>query len=174
MAVVWPRVRRWPIFRPVRVDSIVAPVVRRTVCVFVAQRWGPAALREFSGPRRGRLIRPAMVHGSEQIPIGRRCMLMLDLLAGHRDAMLAGSINFNRSWTSVCATRAAVEAHAIESGVLNDGRVVRVVDYVDVHVVDVAVVKVAVVAPVAAVKADDRSPVNRIPDVGIILPSPVS
>src|SRR5260221_11024661 len=96
-----------------------------------------------------------MVHGSKQIPIGRRCMLMLDLLAGHSDAMLAGSINLNRRWTSVCGTRAAVEAHAIESGVFNDGRVVRVVDYVDVHVVDVVVVKVEVVAPVAAGKGDD-------------------
>src|SRR5882672_302015 len=42
--VVWPRIGRWPIFRPVRVDSIVAPVIRRTVCVFVAQRWSRAAV----------------------------------------------------------------------------------------------------------------------------------
>jgi len=116
-------------------------------------------------------------------------MLMLHLLAGHCDATLAGSSNFDGSWTSRCSARATVEAHAIEGSVLDHGGVVRVVDYSDVNVSRVAVVVVIVPAPVAAVKADAwiaeavvnaaieadyRSPITRMPDIGVILPSPVA
>src|SRR5215469_7030945 len=142
---------------------------------------------EFAGPRAGRNVRTAVVHRSEQRAVRSGRFLMLRLHGGHGNVTLVSSLQLLRSWTSRCATRTTVEAHAVDGRVVDDGCVVRVAHDGDVHVGHRAVVVVSATLPVtaeeagtgvaesvidSAIEANFRSPVAVVPDVQAVIPVP--
>src|SRR6266702_8069036 len=107
---------------------------------------------------------------------------MLRLLRGHRDMMPASRSHFARRRTNGCSARATVKADPV------DRRGVGVAHNRDVHVGHGAVVVVRAASPVAAeeadagvaeavvnaaIEADFRSPVARVPCIKAVFPSPV-
>src|SRR5215471_11048035 len=144
---------------------------------------------EFAGPRAGRDIRTAVVHRSEQRTVRSGRFLMLRLHGGHGNVTLVSSLQLLRSWTSRCATRTTVEAHAVDRRVVDDGCVVGVVHDGDIDVGHRAVVVVSASLPVtakeagtgvaesvvdSAIEANFRSPVAVVPNVEAVIPVPIA
>src|SRR5215472_5321297 len=109
---------------------------------------------EFAGPRAGRNVRTAVVHRSKQRAVRSCSFLMLRLHGGHGNVTLVSGLQLLRRWTSCCATRTAVEAHAVDRRVVvDDGCVVGVAHDGDVNIGHRAVVVVSATPPVTAEEA---------------------
>src|SRR5262245_30439815 len=108
---------------------------------------------EFTGPRAGGDVRTAVVHRSKQGAVRSGRFLMLCLNGGHRNVTLVSGLQLLRRWTSRCATRPTMEAHAVDRRVVNDGGVVGVAHDGDVDVGHRAVVVVGASLPVTAEEA---------------------
>src|SRR5215472_11537694 len=144
---------------------------------------------EFAGPRAGRDVRTAVVHRGEQRAVRSGGFLMPRLDGGHGNVTLVCGLQLLRCWTSRCATRATVEAHAVHGRVVDDGCVVGVAHDGDVNVGHRAVVVVSASLPVtaeeagtgvaesvvdSAIEANFRSPVAAVPNVEAVIPVPIS
>src|SRR5215470_14683563 len=106
---------------------------------------------EFAGPRAGRNVRTAVVHRGEQRAVRSCSFLMLRLHGGHGNMTLVCGLQLLRSWTSRCATRTTVEAHAVYRRVVVDhGSVECVAHDGDIDVGHRAVVVVSASLPVPA------------------------
>jgi hypothetical protein len=131
-----------------------------------------------------------MVYRSKQSAVCGRCLHVLVLFGCHAYVTLLLRRDFSLSWPRDCSVLAPVEADACVRGVLIDHRcVVDVVDYRRIYICDRAVIEIFATLPVAskeahtgipetivnpAVKANGRSPISRVPNVKVVLESPVS
>src|SRR5262249_57598439 len=113
---------------------------------------------EFAGPRAGRDIRTAVVHRSEQPAVRSGRFLMLRLHGSHGNVTLVTGLQLLRRWTSRCATRTTVEAHAVDRRVVDDRCVVGVPHHADVYLGHGAVVVVSASLPVTAEEAGTGAP----------------
>ena len=77
---------------------------------------------EFAGPWAGRDIRTAVVHRGEQRAVRSGGFLMLRLDGGHGNMTFVCGLQLLRGWTSRCAARTTVEAHAVDRRVVVDDR----------------------------------------------------
>jgi hypothetical protein len=130
-----------------------------------------------------------VVHRRELVAIGAGDVFVQRLLGRWRDMPLAARAFLCSGWTGSCSTIATSEAGAVYSRVVDHGRVVSIVNVRDVHVIHRTVVIEVPAAPIsasitganvpeaivdAAVEADSRTPVSRMPDVHAATPTPVT
>src|SRR5229473_6751384 len=101
-------------------------------------------------PWRSRDWRPALVHRSPQFPIGPGSLHMLSLSAHRRQMPSAPCLFLSRRRARIDPTVATVEAHAIFDPVIDDRRVVHVVDIGHVHIGHGAVVEEVSIVPTSA------------------------
>src|SRR6267154_5638304 len=154
-------------------------VFERTIRTAMSASFPPAAAVEFAGPRCGGNVWATVVHRSQQSAVAAGGLLMLRLFRRHGDMVLTDRFHLSRPRTSGGSAPAAIEADP-GAIVVDDCRVVGIVNDGDVHVGYRAIVVVIATSPVAAEKADTgvaetvvnaaveadfRSPVAWRPDV---------
>jgi len=148
------------------------------------------AVSKCARPGSGRDGRFAVVYGGAQLPVGTRCLNMLVLRRHGRDMSCAGRGLFFGAGSPVDASATAVIADAIYGRVVvDDRRVVGVMDFRDIYIVHRAVIEKSVVVPTAAfitaaeiavavtyasVETDDRTPIALMEDKGISAPAPIA
>jgi len=170
---------------------------------FVSSRWpiggrmvrrsgfpgGSCAALELAGPRGCSNRRPTLVHGSPELRVTTGSLHVLSLSGYRRNVSLAsGSLLFRRG-PSLDPTISAVIAYAVDYGLVNDGRVVDVVNIGNVHIVHSAVVEevptvpsptIVSATPITesvgdpAVKADVRTPVTLVEQECSTAPPPIA
>src|SRR6266550_1002421 len=174
--------------RPVRTIGIAA-VLGRAVHVSVSATLYSATAK-LAGTRSCRDFRATVVYGSQEAAIAARSFKMVVLLCGRGGVAVVFSGHLLAGGPSGDSAGTTVEADAVYRGVvMDDGRVVGVVDHRDVHVAHGAVVIVISAAPVAAdetdasvaeavinaaVEADSWSPVACVPEIDTFAKSPVA
>jgi hypothetical protein len=174
--VVCPLVVIRPLFRT-RIPAVLCTSVPRWRC-----------MAEIARPRRCRISRPPVVHGCELRPVLRRRMLVLHLRRSCLNVMIVLRRHFSLRRTRVDSPSPAVKAH-VTRVIYHYGPVICVVNDVHVHVAVSAVVSKYAVVPIAAlvanahvpeaivnaaVEADVRSPVPRMPQIHAVTPTPIS
>src|SRR5437667_10432049 len=174
--------------RPVRTIGLAA-VLGRAVHVSVSATLYSATAK-LAGTRSCRDFRATVVYGSQEAAIAARSFKMVVLLCGRGGVAVVFSGHLLAGGPSGDSAGTTVEADAVYRGVvMDDGRVVGVVDQRDVHVAHGAVVIVISAAPVAAdetdasvaeavinaaVEADSWSPVACVPEIDTFAKSPVA
>src|SRR5438034_2354975 len=149
-----------------------------------------SATAKLAGTRSCRDFRATVVYGSQEAAIAARSFKMVVLLCGRGGVAVVFSGHLLAGGPSGDSAGTTVEADAVYRGVvMDDGRVVGVVDHRDVHVAHGAVVIVISAAPVAAdetdasvaeavvnaaVEADSWSPVACVPEIDTFAKSPVA
>jgi hypothetical protein len=145
---------------------------------------------EFTWPWGCRYIGPSVVDRGQQSPVCTSGVLVLHLFRGHRNVRLLCRRHFRCSRSSIDSTGAAIETDAVGGVVvIDDGRVVNVVDDRSIYVGHAGVVVVLAAPPIAtvepgagvtetvvnsAIEADHRPPIADIPDIGAVRKCPVS
>src|SRR6267154_997951 len=128
-------------------------VFERTIRTAMSASFPPAAAVEFAGPRCGGNVWTTVVHRSQQSAVAAGGLLMLRLFRGHGDVVLTGRFHLSRRRTGCGSAPAAIEADP-GAIVVDDRRVVGIVNDGDVHVGYRAIVVGVATPPVAAEKAD--------------------
>src|SRR5262252_7267247 len=157
----------------------------RSSCFF---RGYESLLVEFAGTRCGRHRRSSSIHGGALLLIGASSLDKLGLCGYSRNVAFASSSFLLGRWTHDDATTAAVVAHVIHSGVVDDGLVVNIPD-VDAHIAEGSVIEEVAIIPAAAdksstevavaivdaaIEADHGSPITVIEEETVVHPSPVA
>src|SRR5579864_6571217 len=172
------------------IQVVIISVVEAVIIVVDPARRHYVLPAELACPGGGRNRRLAVIAGRQQGAIVAGQVFVLRLQAGRLHVAFVRVLAFYLRGPGGRAAIAAIKADAVYSGVI-DHRIVDVgvmdVDYI--HIGDRAVVEIVVAAPVsseeshsgiakavinAAVEADMRTPVSRMPDVDSCSPSPIS
>src|SRR5258708_11730041 len=176
-----------PVFRRFTWMVCLLRVFEGAIRIAMSASFHRGASVEFARPRCGGNVGTTVVHRSQQSAVATGGVLMLRLFGSHGDVVLAHRFHLSRRRTSSNSVAAAIKADAADV-VVDDRRVVGIVNDGDVHVGHRAVVVVVATSPVAAEKADTGvaetvvnatveadfgSPVARRPFVEAVFESPI-